>query len=79
MKVKAISLNELKNNYYGYVLRMKGDRHRVYIKGAPLDVLAKCHNVSVRNKKEGATEVFNVYSPGDDKFLLQECHVEALD
>lgn len=41
-------MNENKNNYTASVIKEKGDKHRIYIKGKPNDILNKCNEVVVK-------------------------------
>jgi len=45
---KLISMNEGKNSYTAAVIKEKGERHRIYIKGKPSDVLNKCNEMAVK-------------------------------
>jgi len=62
--VKFISMSEGKNNYTAAVIKEKGDKHRIYIKGKPDDVISKCSQMVVKQSRDGSYHELVCFEPG---------------
>jgi Ca2+ transporting ATPase len=61
-------MSESKNNFTAAVVREKGDRSRIYIKGRPAEVLQRCSDMVVKQAKDGEFRDLALFEPGSEYY-----------
>jgi hypothetical protein len=75
---KVINQSEERNNYSAAYVQEVGQKHRIYLKGKPLDILKKCDKGGLKVAREGPPQQYQLYEKGDE-YSPQRVAVEPID